>query len=86
MREFSAPPAVTVPDDARLTDVVFDHAASDPDLVSFSRRRGGRWVDVNRVLVRPRVSGLEITHSKLIGSTSFASSAKRTSRSGSITS
>ncbi|HEY2173256.1 MAG TPA: AMP-dependent synthetase/ligase [Mycobacteriales bacterium] len=58
MREFSAPPAVTVPDDARLTDVVFDHAASDPDLVSFSRRRGGRWVDVTAADFAAEVTGV----------------------------
>ncbi len=58
MREFSAPPAVTVPDDARLTDAVFDHAASDPDLVSFSRRRGGRWVDVTAADFAAEVTGV----------------------------
>ncbi len=58
MREFSTPPAVTVPDDARLTDAVFDHAASDPDLVSFSRRRGGRWVDVTAADFAAEVTGV----------------------------
>ncbi|MFL6128083.1 MAG: AMP-dependent synthetase/ligase [Mycobacteriales bacterium] len=46
MREFTVPATVTVPDDARLTDMVLDNARERPDLVSFSRRTGSEWQDV----------------------------------------
>ena len=46
MREFTSPPKVTVTDDQDLTDMVFDHAARQPDLVLFSRRTGSGWTDV----------------------------------------
>lgn len=46
MREFSAPDTVEVPDDAKLTDAVFEAAASSPDAVAFSRRVDGQWQDI----------------------------------------
>ena len=46
MREFTVPATVTVPDDARLTDMVVENAREAPDLVSFSRRTASGWEDV----------------------------------------
>ncbi len=46
MREFTVPATITVPDGASLSDAVFDNATTRPNLVSFSRREDGRWVDV----------------------------------------
>ncbi len=46
MREFTVPATVTVPDDARLTDMVVDNAREAPDHVSFSRRTEAGWTDV----------------------------------------
>jgi long-chain acyl-CoA synthetase len=46
VREFTAPATITVPDGASLSDAVFDNATTRPNLVSFSRRENGRWVDV----------------------------------------
>jgi long-chain acyl-CoA synthetase len=46
VREFTVPATVTVPDDARLTDMVVDNARERPDLVSFSKRTTVGWEDV----------------------------------------
>jgi long-chain acyl-CoA synthetase len=46
VREFTVPATVTVPDDARLTDMVVDNAREAPDTVSFSRRTATGWEDV----------------------------------------
>ena len=46
MREFTVPATITVPDGARLTDMVGDNAREAPDLVSFSRRTADGWQDV----------------------------------------
>ena len=52
MREFTVPATVTVPADARLTDMVVDNARELPDLVSFSRRTASGWEDVTAAAVR----------------------------------
>ena len=47
MRELSIPPAVTVTDGERLSDMVVDNAREVPRLVSFGRRGiDGTWADV----------------------------------------
>lgn len=46
MREFTVPATVTVPDDARLSDMVVDNAREAPETVSFSRRTASGWEDV----------------------------------------
>ena len=46
MREFTVPATVTVPDDARLTDMVVDNAREAPEQVSFSRRTATGWEDI----------------------------------------
>jgi long-chain acyl-CoA synthetase len=46
VREFTVPATITVPDGARLTDMVGDNAREAPDLVSFSRRTADGWQDV----------------------------------------
>jgi long-chain acyl-CoA synthetase len=46
VREFTVPATVTVPDDARLTDMVVDNAREAPEHVSFSRRTATGWEDV----------------------------------------
>ena len=46
MREFTVPATVTVPDDARLSDMVVDNAREAPEMVSFSRRSATGWEDV----------------------------------------
>ena len=46
VREFTVPATITVPDDATLSDTVYDNAKNYPDTVSFSRRVDGRCVDL----------------------------------------
>ncbi len=46
MRELAVPAVVTVPNEANLSDPVFDNAASDPGHAAFSVRRDGIWTDV----------------------------------------
>jgi long-chain acyl-CoA synthetase len=46
VREFTVPATITIPDDASLSDIVYDNAKNYPDTVSFSRRVDGRWEDV----------------------------------------
>src|SRR2546430_6276402 len=46
VREFTVPATITIPDDATLTDAVYDNAKNYPDTVSFSRRVEGQWQDV----------------------------------------
>ncbi len=46
MREFTVPAAITIPDDANLTDAVYDNAKNYPESASFSRRVGAGWQDV----------------------------------------
>lgn len=58
MREFSVPNAVEIPDDASLTDVVFEDAANWPEAVVISRKSGDRWTDVTARQFRDDVVGL----------------------------
>ncbi len=46
MRELAVPAVVTIPNEANLSDPVFDNAASDPGHAAFSVRRDGIWADV----------------------------------------
>jgi long-chain acyl-CoA synthetase len=46
VQEYAAPQLVELPDDAALPDAVFDHAASSPDDVVFTRKVDGRWAPV----------------------------------------
>ena len=46
VREFSVPAAVTVPDDARLSDAVVVNAREVPDKAAFGRRTPTGWTDV----------------------------------------
>jgi long-chain acyl-CoA synthetase len=46
VREFTVPATVTVPDDARVTDMVIDNAREAPEQISFSRRTITGWEDV----------------------------------------
>ena len=46
VREYSVPAAVTVPDDARLSDAVVVNAREFPDTVNFARRTPSGWADV----------------------------------------
>ncbi|GLZ80054.1 long-chain-fatty-acid--CoA ligase [Actinorhabdospora filicis] len=56
MREFSVPRAVTVPDDANLTDPLWVNAEQYPDSVVFAKREGeGVWTDVTSARFRDEV-------------------------------
>ncbi|CAN5631807.1 long-chain fatty acid--CoA ligase [soil metagenome] len=46
VRELAVPAVVTIPNEANLSDPVFDNAASDPGHAAFSVRRDGIWADV----------------------------------------
>jgi long-chain acyl-CoA synthetase len=47
VREFTVPAAITISDNANLSDTVYDNAKNYPDTVSFSRRgTDGQWTDV----------------------------------------
>ncbi|MEV0275717.1 long-chain fatty acid--CoA ligase [Streptomyces sp. NPDC050610] len=48
----------TAPHVGGLADVVFDHAAEDPDRAALSRRVDGRWQDVSAALFRDEVLAL----------------------------
>ncbi|GIG68969.1 AMP-dependent synthetase/ligase [Phytomonospora endophytica] len=56
MREFSVPRAVTVPDDANLTDPLWANAENHPDSVIFARPEAdGTWSDVTSATFRDEV-------------------------------
>jgi long-chain acyl-CoA synthetase len=55
VREFTVPAAYTVPAGANLTDSVWEHAASHPDSVVFSKRVDGEWRDVTAEAFRDQV-------------------------------
>ncbi|WSX97284.1 long-chain fatty acid--CoA ligase [Streptomyces goshikiensis] len=46
LREVTVPPVITAAPVGGLADVVFDHAAQDPDRVVLGRKTDGRWLDV----------------------------------------
>ena len=59
MRELSIPPAVTVTDGDRLSDMVVDNAREVPQLVSFARRGvDGTWEDVTAAEFAAEVSAV----------------------------
>lgn len=60
MREFTVPPVVTAPPVGGLADVVFDHAADDPDRVALGRRPapGEPWQEVTAAAFRDEVLAL----------------------------
>lgn len=58
MREFTVPSLVTAPLVGGLADVVFDHAAEDPDRVALSRAEDGGWRDVTAAAFRDEVLAL----------------------------
>jgi long-chain acyl-CoA synthetase len=57
VREFAVPATVTVPDDARLTDMVATNAREVPDQVSFRRRTPTGWEDVTAAEFAREVDG-----------------------------
>ena len=58
MREFTVPATVTVPDDARVTDMVIENAREAPELVSFSRRSATGWEDVTAAAFAAEVTAV----------------------------
>ncbi|MEU5048795.1 AMP-dependent synthetase/ligase [Streptomyces sp. NPDC021096] len=59
MREFTVPSLVTAPHVGGLADVVFDHAADDPDRVALGRpTQDGRWREVTAGAFRDEVLAL----------------------------
>jgi len=58
VREFTVPATVTVPDDARLTDMVVDNAREAPDTVSFSRRTDTGWEDITAATFATEVAAV----------------------------
>jgi long-chain acyl-CoA synthetase len=58
VREFTVPATITVPDHATACDVVYDNAATNPDLVSFSRRVDAGWQDVTAAQFAAEVRGV----------------------------
>ncbi|MGW1075799.1 AMP-dependent synthetase/ligase [Streptomyces sp. NPDC002537] len=59
MREFTVPSLVTSPHAGGLADVVFEHAADDPDRVALARKGpDGRWRDVTAAAFRDEVLAL----------------------------
>jgi long-chain acyl-CoA synthetase len=47
VREFTVPATISIPDDATLSDTLYDNAKNYPDTVSFSRRGAdGQWQDI----------------------------------------
>ncbi|WP_150243650.1 AMP-dependent synthetase/ligase [Nocardiopsis quinghaiensis] len=46
MREYSSPAKAEISDDARLTDTLYERAASEPDAVAARRQESGQWHDV----------------------------------------
>ena len=58
MLEFGIPALIEVPDDARLADVVYTRAATEPDGVMLRRRAAGGWHDVTAAQFCGQVAGL----------------------------
>ncbi|GAA2719153.1 MULTISPECIES: AMP-dependent synthetase/ligase [Streptomyces] len=58
MREFTVPSLVTAPHVGGLADVVFEHAAADPDRVALGRSTDGVWHDVTAGAFRDEVLAL----------------------------
>ncbi len=58
MREYSTPLTVELAATGNLTDDIVANAAATPDLVSFSRKAEGAWVDVTAAEFLAQVRGL----------------------------
>ncbi|MFH8586848.1 AMP-dependent synthetase/ligase [Streptomyces celluloflavus] len=59
MREFTVPPLTTAPPVGGLADVVFEHAATDPDRIALARKDAdGHWQDISAAQFRDEVIGL----------------------------
>ncbi|MFF2923353.1 AMP-dependent synthetase/ligase [Streptomyces celluloflavus] len=59
MREFTVPPLTTAPPVGGLADVVFEHAATDPDRIALARKDAdGHWQDISAAQFRDEVVGL----------------------------
>jgi long-chain acyl-CoA synthetase len=56
--EFSVPPAATVPDEANLTDAVWDNAETRPEAPQFIRMAGTGWTEVGCRQFRDEVLAL----------------------------
>ncbi|WP_171166936.1 long-chain fatty acid--CoA ligase [Streptomyces sp. I05A-00742] len=55
MREITVPPLVPVPSAGNLADIVFEHAAVDPERVAFGRKEADGWRDVTARAFRDEV-------------------------------
>ncbi|OEV04165.1 AMP-dependent synthetase/ligase [Streptomyces oceani] len=59
MQEFTVPAAATAPQVGGLADVVFEHAATDPDRVALARKdAAGQWRDISAADFRDEVLAL----------------------------
>ncbi|WP_430335556.1 AMP-dependent synthetase/ligase [Rhodococcus sp. ACT016] len=58
MREYGTPARFTVAEDESIVHTVFEHARRTPNLVLFSRPRGGAWVDVDATEFADLVTGV----------------------------
>ncbi|MEU8568510.1 AMP-dependent synthetase/ligase [Streptomyces pathocidini] len=58
MPEFTVPPVVAEPPVGGLADIVYDHAAEDPERVALARKVDGRWQDVTSAQFRDEVMAI----------------------------
>ncbi|MFI1962978.1 AMP-dependent synthetase/ligase [Streptomyces pathocidini] len=58
MPEFTVPPVVAEPPVGGLADIVYDHAAEDPERVALARKVDDRWQDVTSAQFRDEVMAI----------------------------
>jgi long-chain acyl-CoA synthetase len=58
VREFTVPAAASVPENANLTDPVWDNAAGHPSVTLFARRDSDGWTEVSAVEFRDQVTAV----------------------------